>query len=69
IPSKPVVALLNLFEKIRLPFPIKAEQVLRLNENKDFSYAEAERDFGFSPRSFEEGISFEIRVESSQWLY
>jgi nucleoside-diphosphate-sugar epimerase len=61
IPSKPVVALLNLFEKIRLPFPIKAEQVLRLNENKDFSYAEAEKDFGFSPRSFEEGIMKELR--------
>ena len=35
---------------------IKAEQGLRLNENKDFSYAEAGRDFGFSPLSFEEGI-------------
>src|SRR5688572_14302880 len=31
IPSKPVVGLLTLFEKIRIPFPIKAEQVLRLN--------------------------------------
>lgn len=59
IPSKPVVALLNLFEKIRLPFPIKAEQILRLNENKDFSYAEAERDFGFSSRNFEEGVILE----------
>jgi nucleoside-diphosphate-sugar epimerase len=62
IPSKPVVALLNLFEKIRLPFPIKAEQVLRLNENKDFSYAEAERDFGFSSRSFGEGIKLELGI-------
>lgn len=60
IPAKPVVTLLNLFEKIRLPFPIKAEQVLRLNENKDFSYSEAERDFGFNPCSFEEGIGLEI---------
>lgn len=60
IPSKPVVTLLNFFEKLRLPFPIKAEQVLRLNENKNFSYAEAERDFGFSPRSFKEGIKTEI---------
>lgn len=64
IPSQPVVTLLNLFEKIRLPFPIKAEQVLRLNENKDFSYAEAERDFGFSPRSFEEGIELELGQNS-----
>ncbi|MDQ3006466.1 MAG: NAD-dependent epimerase/dehydratase family protein [Chloroflexota bacterium] len=60
VPSKPVVALLRLLERIRIPFPIKAEQILRLNENKDFSYAEAQRDFGFSPLAFEEGISIEI---------
>jgi nucleoside-diphosphate-sugar epimerase len=60
IPSKPVVSLLGLFERIRIPFPIKAEQVLRLNENKDFSYAEAGRDFGFSPLAFEEGIGLEL---------
>ena len=61
VPSKPVVSLLKFFERIRIPFPIKAEQVLRLNENKDFSYAEAERDFGFSPLSFEDGINLECR--------
>jgi nucleoside-diphosphate-sugar epimerase len=60
IPSKPVVSLLNLFEKIRIPFPIKAEQVLRLNENKDFNYAEAQRDFGFYSLAFEEGIATEL---------
>ncbi len=60
IPSKPAVSLLGFFEGMRIPFPIKAEQVLRLNENKDFSYADAERDFGFSPRSFEEGIGMEL---------
>ncbi len=60
IPTKPVLMMLNVFEKMRLPFPIKAEQVLRLNENKDFSYAEAEKDFGFSSRSFEEGIASQI---------
>ena len=62
IPSKPVVAFLSFFERMRLPFPLKAEQVLRLNENKDFSYAEASRDFGFSPLSFEEGINLECKV-------
>ncbi|HSG43929.1 MAG TPA: NAD(P)H-binding protein [Anaerolineales bacterium] len=63
IPSKPVVGLLKLFEKIYIPFPIKAEQVLRLNENKDFSYAEAHKDFEFSPFSFEEGIGLELISE------
>jgi nucleoside-diphosphate-sugar epimerase len=60
VPSRPVVGLLKLFEKMYIPFPIKAEQVLRLNENKDFSYAEAGRDFEFSPLSFEEGIGKEL---------
>jgi nucleoside-diphosphate-sugar epimerase len=60
VPSKPVVSLLHFFERMRIPFPIKAEQVLRLNENKDFSYAEAQNDFGFSPLSFEEGIGLEL---------
>src|SRR5215212_9289939 len=60
-PSSPVVSVLKFFERIRIPFPIKAEQVLRLNENKDFSYAEAERDFGFNPLSFEEGIKSELK--------
>jgi hypothetical protein len=38
------------------------EQILRLapHESKDFSYAEAQRDFGFSPLSFEDGIKIEI---------
>ncbi len=59
IPSAPVVSLLKLLERLHIPSPIKAEQVLRLNENKDFSYEEAQRDFGFSPSSFEDGIKIE----------
>jgi hypothetical protein len=31
-----------------------------LNENKNFSYEEAERDFGFRPLSFSEGIRLEL---------
>lgn len=61
VPSKPVVSLLALFERMRIPFPIKAEQVLRLNENKDFGYAEAQRDFGFNPLAFKEGIRMELK--------
>jgi len=60
IPAAPVVSLLKFFERPHIPFPIKAEQVLRLNENKDFSYEEAETDFGFSPLSFEEGVRIEL---------
>ena len=61
IPPKPVVSLLGFFERIHIPFPIKAEQVLRLNENKDFSYAEAQKDFNYQPRFFAEGIRLELQ--------
>jgi nucleoside-diphosphate-sugar epimerase len=61
LPSKPVVLLLRFFERAGIPFPVKAEQVLRLNENKDFSYEEAQREFGFTPLSFEQGINMELR--------
>jgi len=58
----PIVRFLQFTERLRLRLPIKAEQVLRLNENKAFSCEEAQRDFGFSPRSFAEGINVEITV-------
>ena len=61
LPYMTIVRVLQFTERIGLRLPIKAEQVLRLNEDKSFSYEEARRDFGFSPRSFEEGIGFEIR--------
>jgi hypothetical protein len=56
----PIVRMLQFTERMKLRLPIKAEQVLRLNENKAFSYEEAQRDFGFNPRSFEEGIRAEV---------
>ncbi|MCC6300639.1 MAG: NAD(P)H-binding protein [Anaerolineales bacterium] len=63
IPSKPVVSLFSLFERMRIPFPIKAEQVSRLNENRDFSYADAQRDFGFRPLAFEAGVELELKSQ------
>lgn len=62
LPYMPIVRLLQFTERIRIRLPIKAEQVLRLNENKAFSYEEAQRDFGFSPRSFAEGIELECKT-------
>lgn len=60
VPSRLVVFLLRLFERIRIPFPIKVEQVLRLNEEKAFSYEDAQRDFDYNPLSFEDGIKLEL---------
>ena len=62
LPHMPIVRFLQFTERIEFRLPIKAEQVLRLNENKAFSYQDAQRDFGFNPRSFEEGIDIEIKV-------
>jgi nucleoside-diphosphate-sugar epimerase len=39
---------------------ISVEQVLRMQEDKNFSYEEATKDFGYSPLSFEEGIKGEV---------
>jgi nucleoside-diphosphate-sugar epimerase len=64
--STPVVSLLKFFERLHIPFPIKAEQVLRLNENKNFSYEDAERDFGFNPLAFEEGMGLELNSKTGK---
>jgi nucleoside-diphosphate-sugar epimerase len=60
IPSASIVGLLKFFERLYIPFPVKAEQVLRLNENKNFSYEEAQKDFGFTSLTFEAGIRWEL---------
>jgi nucleoside-diphosphate-sugar epimerase len=61
VPYSPVVTVMKLLERLHLPFPIKAEQILRLNENKYFEYAEAADDFGFDPLPFEDGIQKELQ--------
>lgn len=60
LPASPIVQGFNLLEKFRIPFPIKAEQVMRLNENKNFEYSKASQDFGYRPLSFSEGVHKEI---------
>ena len=40
--------------------PISTEQIMRINEDKAYDYTEAINDFGFSPISFDEGITLEI---------
>jgi len=62
LPLPPVAATLRVFEFLRLPIPLKSEQVLRLAEDKAFAHDDASRDFGFAPRAFEEGIAEEARA-------
>ena len=60
IPTKLGYNFLKAYEKFTKKPILKAEQVLRLNENKDFSHEEAKNDFGYNPLSFEEGIKHEV---------
>ena len=52
IPMKLSYNLLKMYEKVSKKPKLKAEQVLRLNENKDFSYEEANKDLEYNPLSF-----------------
>jgi nucleoside-diphosphate-sugar epimerase len=39
---------------------VSVEQVLRLNEDKVFNHYQAVKDFGYAPKTFEEGIGLEL---------
>ena len=65
IPSKPVVSALQLLERLGTNLPIKAEQVLRLNEDKVFSFSAAEEIFNYRPMSFDQGIRHEVSLYRS----
>ena len=62
LPVAPIVKTLRFIEKLGLRAPLKAEQILRLNEHKAFDFDEASRDFGYSPRYFEEGMASELET-------
>ncbi|WP_239720772.1 MULTISPECIES: NAD(P)-dependent oxidoreductase [unclassified Mammaliicoccus] len=61
IPIKLSFYAVMLGNRILPKFPLNEEQVLRMKEDKDFTYLKAERDFGYSPLSFEDGIENEIK--------
>ncbi|MFA5812748.1 MAG: NAD-dependent epimerase/dehydratase family protein, partial [bacterium] len=52
----------RMFEALSPRSAIKAEQVMRLNEDKAFDHGDAAAAFGFSPRSFEDGIREEVEL-------
>jgi len=60
LPASMIIAMLQIVEATGIKLPVKAEQVQRLNEDKDFFHEEAIRDFGYTPKSFKEGILFEL---------
>jgi nucleoside-diphosphate-sugar epimerase len=62
IPAQPMVAALQALERLGITLPIKAEQVLRLNEDKTFSHVEAADALGYTPMAFEQGIRQEVAL-------
>ena len=60
LPLEPVRRALTVAEKLRLPLPVKSEQVLRLREDKAYPYDAAQRDLDYAPRPFHEGVALEV---------
>jgi uncharacterized protein YbjT (DUF2867 family) len=60
VPLEPVRCTLATAERLRLPLPIKSEQVLRLREDKAYPYDKAEKELDYAPRPFREGIALEV---------
>jgi len=61
LPIGPVHGLASALRALRLPSPVRPEQVLRLHESKAVDIGPAREALGFEPRSFEEGIRAEAR--------
>ncbi|MEE9604798.1 MAG: NAD(P)H-binding protein [Candidatus Scalindua sp.] len=62
MPYKLSIYLSMLYEKFSTKPFLKREQIMRLNENKEFDHTAARKIFGFNPISFEEGIAKEVTL-------
>lgn len=61
LPKSPFIFILKFIEKtFNLYLPIKSEQIQRLNENKNFSNANAKKLLLYNPISIDEGLNIEI---------
>jgi uncharacterized protein YbjT (DUF2867 family) len=61
LPVAALAVIASAAERASIPLPVKAEQILRLSEDKAFDHTDAARDFGYAPRSFREGILLELK--------
>ena len=62
VPLAPLVTLAQGYERLSRHPRIRAEQLLRLAEDKAFGIDDAIRDLGYAPRSFADGILDEARA-------
>jgi uncharacterized protein YbjT (DUF2867 family) len=61
IPVGMILPVVRFYNKLtKRPF-IKVEQIQRLNEHKAFDYVNAADDFGYAPRSYEEGVMQQVQ--------
>ena len=60
VPLEPVRLVLRLAEAIKIPLPVKSEQVMRLREDKAYPYDKAREELGYDPRPFQEGVELEV---------
>jgi uncharacterized protein YbjT (DUF2867 family) len=58
VPVGPVAALAGLLEKVPR-FPLRREQIIRLQEDKAFDIGASRRELGYAPRPFAVGIAQE----------
>lgn len=62
VPLGPARRAAVLARRLRVPFPVRPEQVLRLTESKAVDIGPARADLGFAPRPFAAGIAEEVRL-------
>jgi uncharacterized protein YbjT (DUF2867 family) len=60
LPLDPAHRFLVVAERLRIPLPVRAEQVFRLKEDKAYPHEKARRQLGYGPRTFSEGIKVEV---------
>ncbi|MGI8650199.1 MAG: NAD-dependent epimerase/dehydratase family protein [Rubrobacter sp.] len=60
LPLEPIQKGLAFAEGFGMPLPFGSEQVMRLREDKAYSFEPARKDLGYSPRTFEEGVELEV---------
>jgi hypothetical protein len=69
LPLRSTAAVAGLWQRTGLAPRISSEQVMRLTEDKAFSFDEARRDWGYSPRGLSEGLAEEVRLlREAGWI-
>lgn len=65
IPLFAGVLMAHIGQRLKSNFPVRADQVRRMGEDRAFDIASAMRDLKFSPRSFEAGIREAMRIDQT----